>query len=252
MSASYLNINAWREILARVFQECSVEYNVSPNWLVNPATKRKLKLDYLYPEINIAVRITGLTAKGQGRRSDLDLQEDAQRDQTRIELCRLNGVQLMVVDPFDDPVKQIDALLRVISRASRLLAEADESKKRKQQGMDALGKAHQQATDLRGRLSRQGEKMLSTLSEGWRDREAGLAVELQQSVQEEKPAPSPKVLRALAKLQSGQRVVHSHFGNGVVTAIEGEAEEQKITILFDADRERTFLLNRVADKLQLA
>ncbi|MEZ4635836.1 MAG: hypothetical protein R2873_00885 [Caldilineaceae bacterium] len=69
MSASYININAWREILARVFADCNVAYNVSPDWLVNPATRRKLKLDYLYPDINIAVRITGLTAKGQGRRS---------------------------------------------------------------------------------------------------------------------------------------------------------------------------------------
>ncbi|MEZ4830551.1 MAG: hypothetical protein R2873_00880 [Caldilineaceae bacterium] len=140
----------------------------------------------------------------------------------------------------------------MISRASRLLAESDETKKRKQQGMDALGRAHQQASDLRGRMGKQAEKMLSTLAEGWRDREAGLAVELQQAVNEPKPTPSPKMLRALAKLQSGQRVVHSHFGDGVVTAIEGEAADQKITILFDADRERTFLLDRVADKLKVA
>ncbi|MCB0115241.1 MAG: hypothetical protein KDD84_14170 [Caldilineaceae bacterium] len=252
MSASYININAWREILARVFADCNVAYNVSPDWLVNPATRRKLKLDYLYPDINIAVRITGLTAKGQGRRSDWEVMEDQQRDQTRVELCRINGVQLMVVDPFDDPTKQMDSLLRVISRASRLLAESDETKKRKQQGMDALGRAHQQASDLRGRMGKQAEKMLSTLAEGWRDREAGLAVELQQAVNEPKPTPSPKMLRALAKLQSGQRVVHSHFGDGVVTAIEGEAADQKITILFDADRERTFLLDRVADKLKVA
>lgn len=252
MSSSYMNINAWREILARVFHGCQVQYNVSPDWLINPATKRKLKLDYFYPEIGIAARITGLTAKGQGRRSDWEVKEDAQRDETRSELCRLNGVQLMVVDPFDDPIKQIDSLLRVISRASRLLAESDETKKRKQIGMDALSNAHQQATELRGRMSKQGEKMISTLAEGWRDREAGLAVELQQATQVEQPAPSPQAVRALARLHSGQRVVHSHFGNGVVQSIEGEDGDQKITILFDADKERTFLLNRVADKLTVA
>lgn len=250
MSSGYLNINGWREILARTFDGCQVEFNVSPPWLINPATRRRLKLDYFYPEINVAVRITGLTAKGQGRRSDWEAMEDSQRDQTREELCRVNGVQLAVLDPFDDPVKQMDALLRVLSRASRLLAESNESKKRKQIGMDALGKAHQQATALRGRMAKQPEQILATLAEGWRDREAGIAVELQQASQVEQKKPSSVALKKLAALQSGQRVVHSHYGDGVVMAVDEDGEEKKITILFDADKERTFLLDRVADKLR--
>ncbi len=252
MSSSYLNINAWREILARVFANCQVQYNVSPDWLINPATRRKLKVDYYYPEINVAARITGLTAKGQGRRSDWEAMEDTQRDRIREELCRANGVQLLVVDPFDDPTKQADSLLRIISRASRMLAEGDDTKKRKQHGMEVLGKAHQQASDLRGRLNKQPEQMMSTLAEGWRDREAGLAVELQQASQVEQAAPSPKAMKALSALQSGQRVVHSHFGAGVVTSVEGEGADLQVSILFDADRERTFLLKLVADKLRVA
>ncbi|MBX2998126.1 MAG: hypothetical protein KF893_06400 [Caldilineaceae bacterium] len=250
MSSGYLNINGWREILARTFDGCKVELNVSPPWLINPATRRRLKLDYLYPEISVAVRITGLTAKGQGRRSDWEEMEDTQRDQTREELCRINGVQLAVIDPFDDPVKQMDALLRILSRASRLLAKSNETQKRKQSGMDALGKAHQQATALRSRVSKQPDQVLASLAEGWRDREAGLAVELQQASQVEQKKPSAVVLKKIAALQSGQRVVHTHYGDGVVTAVNGDGDEKKITILFDADKERTFLLDRVADKLR--
>jgi hypothetical protein len=251
MSSGYLNINGWREILARIFDGCKVELNVSPPWLINPATRRRLKLDYLYPEIDVAVRITGLTARGQGRRSDFEAAEDSHRDQTREELCRINGVQLAIIDPFDDPVKQMDALLRILSRASRLLAESNETKKRKQFGMDALGKAHQQATALRGRVSKQPDQVIASLAEGWRDREAGLAVELQQASQVEQKKPSAVALKKVAALQSGQRVVHNHYGDGVVTAVDGDGDDQKITILFDADKERTFLLDRVADKLRL-
>jgi len=58
-------VNALKEILARIFDGFEVEYNVSPNWLINPETHRKLKLDLLYPEIGLAVRFQGLRAKQQ-------------------------------------------------------------------------------------------------------------------------------------------------------------------------------------------
>ncbi len=75
MSGIYLNMNAWQEIQARIFEGFIVQSNVSPAWLINPATRRKLKLDRLYPEAAIAVRNVGLTAKGQGRQSDWELLE---------------------------------------------------------------------------------------------------------------------------------------------------------------------------------
>ncbi len=62
--------------------------NVSPDWLVNPATRRKLKLDIYFVEAGVAVRFVGLTAKGQARQSDWEVLEAEQRDQTRAELCR--------------------------------------------------------------------------------------------------------------------------------------------------------------------
>ena len=45
MSSTYLAISAWREILARIFTGFDEQDNVSPAWLVNPATNRRLKLD---------------------------------------------------------------------------------------------------------------------------------------------------------------------------------------------------------------
>jgi hypothetical protein len=247
--SSYVNINAWREILARLFDGIQPEMNVSPDWLINPATRRKLKLDYLYSEIGIAVRFSGLTAKGQRRRSDWEAMEDEQRDQTRLELCRQNGVQLAIVDPFDEPAKQMNTLLRIISRASHLLAQSDETNKRKKAGMDALSRAHQQATRLHGRLLKQPDQTLAVLADGWHDREAGIANELQQASVASQNKPSAAALKKIAKLHEGQRVLHSHFGNGVVVSINGEGAEQQITILFDADKERTFLLSLVAGKL---
>lgn len=250
MSSAYLAVNAWREILARIFDGIHVEFNVSPEWLINPATRRRLKLDYMYPDIGIAVRFTGLTAKGQRRRSDWEVLEDEQRDQTRDELCKLNGVQLIVVDPAEEPAKQMDKLLRVLSRTSRMLAESDATQKRKQKGMDVLGKAHQRATALHARLIKTPDQTIASLAEGWRDREAGLAVELQMASQSAQATPPAKALKVVSSLQTGQRVNHTSLGEGVVTDIEGEGPEAKITILFDGDRDRMFLLRLVADKLQ--
>ena len=60
-----LAMNAWREILARIFDGFKAQDNVSPEWLINPATRRRLKLDRLYPDAGVAIRFAGLTAKGQ-------------------------------------------------------------------------------------------------------------------------------------------------------------------------------------------
>ena len=61
--------NGWREVFARVFEDFYAQYNVSPDWLKNPATNRRLKLDILYPQLNIAVRFEGLHGKKRRRLS---------------------------------------------------------------------------------------------------------------------------------------------------------------------------------------
>ena len=124
--------------MARVFNGFTEQDNVSPAWLVNPTTRRRLKLDKYYPEAGIAVRIVGLTAKGQGRQSDLEVADAEQRDQTRADLCRQNGVQLFLLDPEEDVLKSLDHFLRVLARASRLLAQSEQPAKHKSEWMPRL------------------------------------------------------------------------------------------------------------------
>ncbi len=252
MSSAYLSVNAWREIFARVFDNADLQSNVSPDWLVNPATRRRLKLDYLCQPVGVAVRFSGLTGKGRRRRGDWELLEEEQRDQTREELCRIHGIQLAVIDPFGDPVKQMDRFLSVLSRASRLTALDGRSGQEKSAAMDALAAAVQSANRLRFTLSRNPEQTVGTLAEAWRDREANIAATLQEAAAVKTPQPTRSQQRTLAQLACGQRIVHTHFGDGVITDMRGEGAERRIKILFDGDQERTFLASLLADKLEAA
>lgn len=237
------NIIAWREILARVFAGFTEQENISPEWLINPATRRRLKLDKFYLEAGVAVRFVGLVAKGQGRLSDWEVLETEQRDQTRVELCRLNGVQLVLLDPEEEPAKQLEALLRVLSRASRTLAQSTHPAPYKQRWMPALNRARTTAADLHARIARNPEQMMGTLAEGWRDREAGLAS--QPTMLDSAPRPRAGVVAYAV----GQRVRHDRFGPGVITALRAEESEPTLTVLFDGEQERTFLVSLVQEKL---
>jgi len=248
MSSVYLAISAWREILARIYTGFEEQDNVSPAWLVNPATNRRLKLDKLYPQVGVAVRFVGLTAKGQGRQSDWEVMETEQRDQTRVELCRQNGVQLVTIDPAEEMLKQMDALLSVMARASRSLAQGPHSAQYKAEWMPALAAARDRAEKLRSHIAKNPEQMLANLAEGWRDREAGTALELRAPA----AAPAPERLAAPLLLAPSLRVRHVKLGDGVVTRIDGAGDEAQIYILFDgAGDERRFQANLIYDKLEL-
>ena len=81
-------INGWREVLARVFEGFDAELNVSPEWLINPDTNRKLKLDYLYRDINVAIRFVGLEGREQKRRkSDQEVEQEREREDARGKPC---------------------------------------------------------------------------------------------------------------------------------------------------------------------
>lgn len=245
MSGIYLSMNSWREILARVFEGFTEQPNVSPEWLVNPATRRRLKLDLYYPEAEFAVRFVGLTAKGQRRQSDWEALEEQQRDQNRAELCRLHGVQLLLVDPLEDPVKQLDTLTSLLTRSSRVLAQSDRPNKVKTRWMPALAEARSRASSLRSRIVKNPEQMMANLAEAWRDRELGA-----DAAPEPLPAPAAITLNP-ADLAVGQRVHHEKFGPGVITAVDGDGAEATVSILFDAAQERTFLIAYVQDKLRV-
>jgi hypothetical protein len=242
----YTELNAWNEILARTFVKFQAQDNVSPAWLVNPATRRRLKLDRYYPDAGIAIRFVGLTAKGQGRQSDWEVQETEQRDQTRAELCRQQGVQLLLINATEDPLKQMDHLLRILAGASRTLAQSDRSLAQKQQWMPELSSAREVATQLRSLIAKNPEQMMTNLAESWRDREAHLSAP--------GPTPGPSARSTNPELvntryKSGDRVRHERFGEGVITNLTSPGAEATISILFDGGQERTFLLALVQDKL---
>lgn len=244
MMNTYIVLSAWREALARIFDGFTAQDNISPDWLVNPATNRKLKLDKVYPDIAIAVRFVGLTAKGQGRQSDLEVLENEERERARAELCRAHGVHLASIDPAEDSVKQMDGLLSVLARASRSMATSDRADAEKAALMTALAAARSRAEQLRSRLAQNPEQMLENLAAGWRDREANLAVALSA------PATTPGQSAAIV-LTTGQRVRHTRFGEGVVTRIDGNGPEAMVAILFDAAQERTFRADLLADKVEV-
>jgi hypothetical protein len=164
-------------------------------------------------------------------------------------LCRQHNVQLVLLDPLDDPIKQIDGLIRMLSRAGRVLAQGQRSPADKEKWQPRLSAARNHAEEVRRAVARQPEQMMANLSDSWRDRETGFAAAVE-------PAPLPKpsrgAVKALQNLQVGQRVAHVKFGPGVVTARAGKDDEATVTILFDGEQERTFLLSLVADKLSPA
>lgn len=248
--STYLSMNAWREFLARVFESIPCQDNASPEWLVNPATRRRLKLDKYYPDVGLAFRFVGLTAKGQGRQSDWEAMETEQRDETREEVCRQNGVALMLIDPDDDDViKQVDAIIRGISRASRTVAQGNRDPGHKGKWMPMLAEARERATGLRARLAKDSEQVMTSLAEAWRDREAGFA-------ERPEPEPLPPITGAATDLQPGRRVRHARYGDGVITGLKGSGSDRTISILFDpgqetSAQERTFLISLVQDKLAI-
>lgn len=246
----YIAMNAWREILARIFDGFNAQDNVSPDWLVNPATRRRLKLDRYFPDAGVAVRFIGLTAKGQGRQSDWEVLETEQRDQTRTELCRLHGVQLVLIDPEEEAVKQMDNLLRTLARASRTLAQGDRPAQYKQKWMPALSQAREVATQLRQLIAKQPEQMMANLADSWRDREAGFSILMKTASGQATPLSATGATTA-SNFTIGQRVRHERFGDGVITDLQAEGADTRLSILFDAAQERTFLSSLVQGKLEI-
>lgn len=245
MMHTYSALSAWREALARIFEGFTEQDNVSPTWLVNPSTNRRLKLDKFYPEISVAVRFVGLTAKGQGRKSDLEILEEEARERTRAALCREHGVHLATIDLNEDPVKQLDGLIGVLARASRSLAQSDRPAEDKVRRMPALAAARARAEQLRSRLAKDPEQMLENLAAAWRDREANLALPLRAA------SASSSEAAAAVVLKPGQRVRHIRFGEGTITQIEGEGPEAMVSILFDTADLRTFRADLLADKVEV-
>jgi len=239
-----LNVMAWREILARVFEGFEREEDVSPPWLVNPSTRRRLKLDVLYPEIGIAIRFVGLRGKGRKFLSDWELLEEEQRDQTRAELCRLNGVALVRIPVISEqPGRSLRELSAELGRASRRIAQEKRSRGERRRLLAQLDEARRRCETIIRRVRTPED--LALYAELWRDREAAIVASLQAA-----PPPSrPRRRRKQPRYAAGMAVTHTAFGPGEVVSVIPEGDDARVVVRFVTAGERTFLASLVADKL---
>jgi hypothetical protein len=226
--------NGWREIFARVFAEFETKLNVSPEWLVNPATNRRLKLDLLYPQIGVAVRFEGAEVKQRRRR--LSLEEEAQqrvRDDARVQVCQAHGIDLILVDlSLETPRPIFQDIDQKLSRASQRVKGAE------------LRSKISQARAAAAALARQAQSYsnFKLYADLWEDRHYQVVAPVSTSA-------APQVKRAVS-FSVGMEVEHSSYGPGFVVAATPSDGDTLVTVDFITAGQKTFAASLVADKLR--
>jgi len=231
-------VNGWREVLARIFEGFPVELGLTPEWLVNPETNRRLKLDCFYPDIAVGVRFVGMEGAGRRhRKSDAELLAEESREQARAAVCREHGVILISIDPDGEPRIVLRSLEMGLARASAQLARADLPHARKQVLMPRLSGARQKVGEFTTKLAK--PEKLNLYAEMWWDRQAAQVAQA--------PAEAKSSKRQAYKV--GMAVVHDRFGPGQVTAVEPDDGDTKVTVEFITAGVRSFYAGLVGDKL---
>ncbi len=236
----------WKEVLAEVLSDFPVQENVAPEWLVNPETGRRLKLDLYYPDLHLAVRFQGARPRAQRRRlSDEERDAGLHREDVRRQLCQRHGIVLVSIDVREkDPRRSLDRLHAALSRVTRQTAKAEMPTKEKVALIDRLAEARHRLGEVRERLRR--PEVLATLADKWRDRETRIARQLRQS-------STPPPASPATHYEVGMRVVHERFGPGQVVAVKEEANgDQQVTVDFPSEGQRTFLASLVARRMKRA
>jgi hypothetical protein len=236
---TWINTNAWREVLARVFEGFVARHDVTPDWLVNPETNRRLKLDVLYPEIGVAIRFRGL--QGRKRRWRPCLEEEHQqqaRDAARVALCEVHGISLVGIDVVTGQPKAIlRELSTALSKASRRLAKSDFPQAEKGALVEGVSRARSRLDAVARRLRRSED--LKLYAELWQDR---------QYAEIPQPEPTPTNGRPVV-YTPGMSVCHVAFGDGVVQAVEADGDDNLVTVLFADGSQKTFAASLISDKL---
>ncbi len=237
-------VNGWREVLARIFEGFDAELNVTPEWLVNPETNRRLKLDYLYRDINVAVRFVGLEGREQKRRkSDQEVEQEQEREDAREAVCREHGVVLVSIDAEDEPKNPLRRIEMALSRATAQLAQNGAvPHARKQALMPLLSQARRRAGEFTTKLT--VPERLGVYAEMWYERQANLASQAPANKKAGGPPPA---------FRQGMDVYHQRFGAGQITEIspEPQGKDINITVNFMDGSTRTFLASLVSDKLSI-
>ncbi len=242
-----LAMRAWEEILLDILGPFVLEKDARPDWLVNPATRRRLKLDRYYPELRLAIRFTGLSVKGH-RKSVWEEKEDQSREEIRKALCDANGVTLVTIEPLSEhPADEVSRLCRSLSRTSRRIAASKWfSHREKAVVLEKLAHARERCRALSHRL--RSPEALIPLAERHRDRELS---EMSKSRDVPPKHKTDGTGVPVSALKPGAKVFHDKFGPGVVVSAETDRDaDSKISIRF-GDEERTFLVNLVRNHLTI-
>ena len=237
---TWINTNAWREILMRVFNGFTAHHEVSPDWLVNPETKRRLKLDVLYPEIGVAIRFQGL--RGRERRQRPSLEEEQQqkvRDSARVDLCAAHGINLVSIDVIaGEPKAILREMSMTLSNTSRRLAKSDLPQTEKGTLIEQVSGARSRLDDTASRVRRPED--LKLYNELWQDRQYADTLLVSE------PASSNTEALTYAP---GMDVRHASFGDGIVQGVQSDGNDSFVTVEFADGTQKTFAASLVADKL---
>lgn len=223
--------NGWREIFARIFAGVETKLNITPEWLINPTTNRRLKLDLLYPELGVAVRFEGAEIKQRRR---LSLEEEAQqrvRDDARVEVCRAHGIDLILVDLSVETPKPIFQEIDMrLSRAGQRVKSPELLTK--------LSQARASAAALARKI--QTYKDFKLYADLWQDRQ------YQPSLPTQTASPAKLALA----FTPGMEVEHTSFGPGVVIATNPNGDDTLVTVDFITTGQKTLAASLVGDKLR--
>ena len=236
---TWINTNAWHEVLARVFDGFTAQYDISPEWLINPETNRRLKLDVLYPDVGVAIRFQG--QQGRGRRQRPSLEEEHQqkvRDTARADLCEAHGISLVNVNVVSgEPKAILRELSMALSNASRRIAKSDLPQAEKGTLIEQVSRARSRLSDITRQLRRPED--LKLYAELWQDRQYLEASQLE--------AYSPN--SPSRTYTPGMAVCHTVFGDGVVQSVQPDGNENLVSVRFGDGMHKTFAASLVSDKL---
>ena len=78
-----------------------------------------MKLDCLFPDVGVAVRFVGLDGNTKRRKSDEEVEDEAERERARADVCKAHGVVLITIDPDGEPRVALRNVETSLSRGPR-------------------------------------------------------------------------------------------------------------------------------------